>query len=220
MQHLLQATDTTLATWEARVELRQYREILVEDRGTNIVMLPSLSVGNTMDLHELINNWSRREFEYALHQCKEMLLLQLPRYSYLQKDRRACPIPAEVQVPMFVDHSLATSLVLFTLAGGLLHIGEETQSGHYRPFIYDEGSAYLSDDNLLPSRFPITDPLIENNIYILAYLRHTPPDVPGREAQIHWQDGGRSAAGQAPVRDSATGITTQEKARGSLSQDR
>ena len=204
MQHLLQATDTTLATWEARVELRQYREILVEDRGTNIVMLPSLSVGNTMDLHELISNWSRREFVYALHQCKEMLLLQLPRYSYLHKDRRACPIPAEVQVPMFVDHSLATSLVPFTLAGGLLHMGEETQSGHYRHFIYDEGSAYLSDDNLLPSRFPITDPLIEINIYILAYL----------------QDGGRSATGQASVRDSATGITTQEKARGSLSQDR
>ena len=194
MQHIFQVTDTALATWEARVELRQYREILVEDRGINIVMLPSLSVGYTMDLRELINNWSRREFVYALQQCKEMLLMQLPRYSYLHKDRRACPIPAEVQVPMFVDRSLATSLVLFKLAGGLLHIGEETQSGHYRHFIYDEGSTYLSDDNLLPSRYPITDPLIENNIYILAYLRHTPPDVPGRETQIHGQDGGRSAA--------------------------
>ena len=219
MQHLLQATDTTLATWEARVELRQYREILVEDRGTNIVMLPSISAGNTMDVHELISNWSRREFVYALHQCQEMLLLQLPRYSYPHKDRRACPIPVEVQVPMFVDHSLATGLVPFTLAGGLLHIGEETQSGHYRHFIYDEGSTYLSDDNMLPSRIQINDPLIEVNIYILAYLRHT-PDVPGRETQINWQDGGRSAAGQAPIRDSATGITTQEKAGGSLSQDR
>ena len=219
MQHLLQATDTTLATWEARVELRQYSEILVEDRGTNIVMLPSISAGNTMDVHELISNWSRREFVYALHQCQEMLLLQLPRYSYLHKDRRACPIPVEVQVPMFVDLSLATSLVSFTLAGGLLHIGEETQSGHYRHFIYDEGSAYLSDDNMLPSRIQINDPLIEVNIYILAYLRHT-PDVPGRETQINWQDGGRPASGQAPIRDSATGITTQEKAGGSLSQDR
>ena len=158
MQHIFQVTDTALATWEARVELRQYTEILVEDRGTNIVMLPSLSVGYTMDLRELINNWSRREFVYALQRCKEMLLMQLPRYSYLHKDRRACPIPAEVQVPMFVDRSLATSLVLFKLAGGLLHIGEETQSGHYRHFIYDEGSTYLSDDNLLPSRYPITDP--------------------------------------------------------------
>ena len=207
LQHVLQCEGVTLMEWEARAELSFPAETLVEDRGSNIVMLNTVDQGESMEVQALLDSWKvqprvqgQGTAWHGLTQCNELLLIQIPRYVRDSKDRRPCRIPMEVQAPVFTGLDTQIIAQRFSLIGGLLHIGEEPRSGHYRQFIIEDGIACLGDDFQRPQPTQISTPLMETNVYILVFLRDSSPDVAGSNAPSEEPDGGGQARRQAATR--------------------
>ena len=171
LQHILQSEEICLMEWEARVDLGFPAETLVEDRGRNLIMLNAPTQEESLDLQEMLAAWRDQAFVHGIAQCQELLFIQLPRYVHAHKDSRPCHIPAEVQAPHFTDLDRGTALHSYYLVGGLLHLGAEPRSGHYRHFIVEHGNVFLGDDFQNPEPAYLTSPLMTTNVYILAYIR-------------------------------------------------
>ena len=193
LQHILQSEGLRLLEWEARVDLGALGGTLAEDSGTNLLMLNNAEHGDSFNLQEMITAWSRQARVHALTQCGELLLLQLPRYVSDFRDGRPCRIPAEVQAPAFIGLDLEITDVPFKLIGGLLHLGVEPRSGHYRHFMIEDDVAYLGDDFQRPQPASLCTSLIESNVYILAYQRASPPDGAERDAPHEAAHGNRES---------------------------
>ena len=182
LQHILQIEGICLLEWEARVELSMPRETLVEDRGSNIIMLETIEQGRTLDVQAMLEGWSHQARVHGITTCSEILLVQLPRYVRDYKDSRPCCIPEQVQAPVFQNQYTQINQQEFRLIGGLLHLGEEPRSGHYRHFMVANERAYIGDDFQLPQPVSLTDSLVETNVYLIAYQRQSSTNVAGRDA--------------------------------------
>ena len=182
LQHILQSEGVRLLHWEARVDLGMPQGTLVEDSGVNLLMLHTTEHGDSFHLQEMLTAWNSQASVHALVQCGELLLLQLPRYVSDFKDCRPCRIPSEVQAPLFTGLGTGTAETKFRLIGGLLHLGEEPSSGHYRHFLVEDESFYLGDDFQCPQPVSLQTSFMETNVYILAYCREGLANVAGRDA--------------------------------------
>ena len=182
LQHILQTEGVSLLEWEARVELSMPRETLVEDRGKNIIMLETIEQGRILDVQTMLEEWSNQARVHGITSCGEILLVQIPRYVSDHKDHRPCCIPEQVQAPVFQNQYTQIDKQEFRLIGGLLHLGEEPRSGHYRHFMVANDRAYLGDDFQFPQPVTLTDPLVETNVYLIAYQRQSSTNVAGRDA--------------------------------------
>ena len=59
----------------------------------------------------------------------------------------------------------------FILRAGVIHLGEEPTSGHYRSLIRTEIQWYLADDSRPPTACQLNDSMITGNIYLLLLER-------------------------------------------------
>ena len=191
LQHVLQSERLCLLEWEARVELSNPRGTLVEDRGSNIIMLHTAERDETLDIQAMLTAWADQARVHGIAYCEEIMLVQLPRYVSHHKDIRPCRVPAQVQAPVFRGLDTQIEEHEFSLIGGLLHLGAEPRSGHYRHFLVENERAYLGDDFQLPQPVSLTTSLVESNVYILAYQRQSLTDVAGREAPGENANGNR-----------------------------
>ena len=80
-------------------------------------------------------------------------------------DFRRCFLPAfEGEGSVLTRHP-------FLLQAGVIHLGKEPTSGHYRGLIRAEAQWYLADDSRPPTACQLNDSVIKGNIYLLLLER-------------------------------------------------
>ena len=106
------------------------------------------------DLQTMINSWSNR-----------------PRYAGHGKNSQPVKLQGVVELPFYAGADSSLARVPFRPRSGIVHLGAEPRSGHYRSFVLWEGQWYLGDDACSPSACQLADQLIACNCYLLL-LEH------------------------------------------------
>ena len=178
--------------WQARC-LEPGRDVIC-DRGSTSPFI-SLDIQNMPALGEALASWHAQHYRRALSSPPVLLAIQLGRFRYngrrTIKIRTPCDIPLMLELPVFRDDQLGCSSRNYRLCGGIVHVGDLANSGHYRPFcVHNDvqslgsevaspsdatpmyGPYTLYDDDRPPTtRDPSTDNLLRHNTYVVFYLR-------------------------------------------------
>ena len=156
----------SLGAWETRSPLES--GYIVDEEGTSPVFL---NVDMAADLQTMINSWSNRSPIHAFLPPARFVCLALPRYAGHGKNIQPVQLQGAVALPFFAGADSTIARVPFRLRSGIVHLGSEPTSGHYRSFVLSEGQWYLGDDACPPSACQLADPLIACNCYFLL-LEH------------------------------------------------
>ena len=156
----------SLGAWETRSPLES--GYIVDEEGTFPVFL---NVDMAADLQTMINSWSNRSPIQAFLPPARFVCLALPRYAGRGKNSQPVQLQGAVALPFFAGADSTIARVPFRLRSGIVHLGSEPTSGHYRSFVLSEGQWYLGDDACPPSACQLADPLIACNCYLLL-LEH------------------------------------------------
>ena len=76
-----------------------------------------------------------------------------------------------LSLPAFEGEGSVLTWHSFILRAGVIHLGEEPTSGHYRSLIRAEAQWYLADDSRPPTACQLNDSMITGNIYLLLLER-------------------------------------------------
>ena len=178
--------------WQARC-LAPGRDVIC-DRGSTSPFI-SLDIQDRPALGEALASWHEQHYRRALSSPPIFLAIQLGRFQHngrrTIKIRTPCDIPLTLDFPVFRDDQLGCSSRNYRLCGGIVHIGDQANSGHYRPFcVHNDihslgsegtspgdatpmyGTYTLYDDDRPPTtRNPSTDNLLRHNTYVVFYFR-------------------------------------------------
>ena len=175
--------------WQARC-LAPGRDVIC-DRGSTSPFI-SLDIQDRPALGEALASWHEQHYRRALSSPPIFLAIQLGRFQHngrrTIKIRTPCDIPLTLDFPVFRDDQLGCSSRNYRLCGGIVHIGDQANSGHYRPFcVHNDihslgsegtspgdatpmyGTYTLYDDDRPPTaRNPSTDNLLRHNTYVVS----------------------------------------------------
>ena len=114
---------------------RLYSDI-VDEEGTSPVFL---NVDMAADLQTMINSWSNRSPIHAFLPPARFVCPALPRYAGHGKNSQSVQLQGAVALPFFAGADSTIARVPFRLRSGIVHLGSEPTSGHYRSFVLSEG---------------------------------------------------------------------------------
>ena len=142
---------------------------IVDEEGNSPVFL---NVELAADLQTMINSWSNnRSPIHAFLPPARFVCLALPRYAGHGKNSLPIKLQEAVELPFYAGADSSLARVRFRLRSGIVHLGAEPTSGHYRSFVLSEGQWYLGDDASSPSACQMADQLMACNFYLLL-LEH------------------------------------------------
>ena len=162
-----------------------------------------LRMGRHREIPAIANSWSR-DHNCLLTVAPELLVVSIVRFAYcnqhtrklrrsirLKKTISVCTIgeadlPALYAVQRDIQPELEnlfqfpTHATMYELLGGIIHIGDQAHTGHYRAFtvILESGGhpelsqqeVMMHDDNALPKRATKANlAQIASNVYVLAF---------------------------------------------------
>ena len=130
-----------------------------------------LDVEMLADLQGMILSWSNRDPTHAFLRPAKYVCMALPRYVGHGKNSQAAKLQEALDLPFFAGADSSIEWVPFQLRSGIVHLGAEPTSGHYRSFVNSEGQWYLGDDASTPAACHLSDQLIARNCYLLL-LEH------------------------------------------------
>ena len=126
--------------------------------------------GNQHDSAEflsMIDQWSRQTPARALITAERYAILALPRY--VGDGKNSSPIRLQEMLSLPVFEAAGSDLIWhsYFLRAGVIHLGEEPTSGHYRSLISMETQWFLADDSHPPTACNLSDSTITGNVYLL-----------------------------------------------------
>ena len=105
-----------------------------------------LHVEMATDLQIMTNGWSNRSPIHAFLRPARFVCLALPRYAGHGKNSQPVKLQGTVELPLYAGADSSIEWVPFQLRSGIVHLGAEPTSGHYRSFVLSDGQWYLGDD--------------------------------------------------------------------------
>ena len=145
MHHLLERNPLPFAhcQWEARPVpgTAAARRPLI--RGTAYVSVP-LPRSAHATLQDCVVRWHEQKIPHGLLGAPPVLFVHLARYANIARGKNPIRLPCKamqkVSFPVFrgTDHDVAWTS--YTLVAGVMHLGPQPQSGHYRSFLAHPGS--------------------------------------------------------------------------------
>ena len=152
--------------WETRSPMEA--GYVVDEEGLSPIFL---NVPLAEDLQTMINGWSNQTPVRALVNAEKFVFLALPRYAGDGKNSSSIRLPEMLSLPAFEGEGSVLTWQSFLLRAGVIHLGEEPTSGHYRSLIRAEAQWYLADDSRPPTACQLNDSAITGNIYLLLLER-------------------------------------------------
>ena len=149
LHHLLERNPLPFARchWEARPipGTAAARRPLI--RGTAYVALPlPRSVHAT--LQDCIVQWHEQKIPHGLLSAPPVLFVNLARYANIARGKNPIRLPCKamqkVTFPVFRGTGHDVAWTSYTLVAGVMHLGPQPQSGHYRSFLAHPGSCFDS----------------------------------------------------------------------------
>ena len=159
---LLNLPGIQVCSWETRSPMEA--GYVVDEEGLSPIFLAAPLAD---DLQAMINQWSNQTPVHALITAERYALLALPRYVGEGKNSSPIRLQETLSLPVFEAEGSALSWHSFLLRAGVIHLGEETTSGHYRSLIRTESQWFLADDSRPPTACNLNDPMITGNVYLL-----------------------------------------------------
>ena len=96
----------------------------------------------------------------------------------ISKTRQSFQLQRRINIPHFVDHAGNVEHATYRLRGGVLHVGQVVNAGHYQAFYFpgDDQNIWqthmMHDDGQAAKRGnEATRQAIQTNCYLLAYVR-------------------------------------------------
>ena len=159
---LLNLPGIQVCSWETRSPMAE--GYVVDEEGLSPIFLAAPLADN---LQAMINQWSNQTPVHALITAERYALLALPRYVGESKNSSPIRLQETLSLPVFEAEGSALTWHSFILRAGVIHLGEETTSGHYRSLIRTEAQWFLADDSRPPTACNLNDPMITGNVYLL-----------------------------------------------------
>ena len=148
--------------WETRSPMEA--GYVVDEEGLSPIFLSAPMVDS---LQSMIEQWSRQLPIRALITAERFVLLALPRYVGEGKNSNPIRLQETLSLPVFEAAGSDIAWHSFSLRAGVIHLGEEPTSGHYRSLISNASQWFLADDSRPPTACSLTDSLITGNAYLL-----------------------------------------------------
>ncbi|OLP91680.1 LINE-1 retrotransposable element ORF2 protein [Symbiodinium microadriaticum] len=159
---LLNLPGMQVCSWETRSPMEA--GYVVDEEGLSPIFLAAPFAA---DLQAMINQWSNQKPVHAMITAERFAILALPRYVGAGKNSSPIRLQETLSLPVFEAEGSALSWHSFSLRARVIHIGEETTSGHYRSLIRTATQWFLADDSRPPTVCNLNDPMITGNVYLL-----------------------------------------------------
>ena len=159
-------SEMKVCCWETRSPMEA--GYVVDEEGISPIFL---CAPLAEDLQTMINRWSSQMPVRALVAAEQFVFLAVPRYAGDGKNSSPIRLQELLLIPAYEGVGSTMTWHSFRLRAGVVHLGEEPTSGHYRSLIRAEEQWYLADDSRPPTACQINDPLITGNCYLLLLER-------------------------------------------------
>ena len=145
LHHLLERNPLPFAhcQWEARPipGTAAARRPLI--RGTAYVAVP-LPRSAHATLQDCVVQWHEQKIPHGLLGAPPVLFVNLARYANIARGKNPIRLPCKamqkVSFPVFRGTGHDVAWTSYTLVAGVMHLGPQPQSGHYRSFLAHPGS--------------------------------------------------------------------------------
>ena len=91
-------------------------------------------------IQEAIQQWHDQDGVHAFTLLPELLILQVSRFMHtdrgIRKTRQSFQLQCRINIPHFVDHAGSVEHATYHLRGGVLHVGQVVNAGHYQAFYF------------------------------------------------------------------------------------
>ena len=127
-----------------------------------------------ISLQKLVIVWRNQAAKHALITQPDIVCLRINRFdSQGNKVRSQIVISPAVYLPVFTGADEQTASTRYETCAVVYHLGETSQSGHYRTGLYSNGSlAHVTDDNLPAQLASAQDQaVIQDNAYLVFLKR-------------------------------------------------
>ena len=159
---LLNLPGIQICSWETRSPMEE--GYVVDEEGLSPIFLAT-PLAN--DLQTMIDQWSRQTPARALITAERYAILALPRYVGDGKNSNPIRLQEMLSLPVFEAAGSELIWHSYFLRAGVIHLGEEPTSGHYRSLISKETQWFLADDSHPPTACNLSDSTITGNVYLL-----------------------------------------------------
>ncbi|OLP82011.1 hypothetical protein AK812_SmicGene37389 [Symbiodinium microadriaticum] len=195
-------SEMKVCCWETRSPMEA--GYVVDEEGISPIFL---CAPLAEDLQTMINRWSSQMPVRALVAAEQFVFLAVPRYAGDGKNSSPIRLQELLLIPAYEGVGSTMTWHSFRLRAGVVHLGEEPTSGHYRSLIRAEEQWYLADDSRPPTACQINDPLITGNCYLLLlerqqaeledFFRNAPmSDISSKRGEAPSQNGGGQGKGK------------------------
>ena len=145
--HMLQKAGFAMATWEARIRVREEHQTVDAGQGLIFLELPS----GACDLQELMNAWATQAHPHALTHAPESFAVQLGRFPHRGKSLATVRFQQPVRVPVFHE-GVVCQWFQYEAVAGVIHYGHSAHAGHYRyRAVLKGGDNWLITDDAVAS---------------------------------------------------------------------
>ena len=145
LHHLLERNPLPFANcqWEARPIPGTEAASRPLIRGSIYVSVPLPRRGHAT-LQDCVVQWHEQKIPHGLLGTPSILLVNLARYANIARGKNPIRLPCKamqkVSFPVFRGTGHDVAWTSYTLVAGIMHLGPQPQSGHYRSFLAHPGS--------------------------------------------------------------------------------
>ena len=145
LHHLLERNPLPFANcqWEARPIPGTEAASRPLIRGSIYVSVPLPRRGHAT-LQDCVVQWHEQKIPHGLLGTPSFLLVNLARYANIARGKNPIRLPCKamqkVSFPVFRGTGHDVAWTSYTLVAGIMHLGPQPQSGHYRSFLAHPGS--------------------------------------------------------------------------------
>ena len=149
LHHLLERNPLPFARcqWEARPVPGTEAASRPLIRGSFYVSMPLPRRGHAT-LQDCIVQWHEQKIPHGLLGTPSILFVNLARYANIARGNNPIRLPCKalqkVSFPVFRGTGHDVTWTSYTLVAGVMHLGPQPQSGHYRSFLAHPGSCLAS----------------------------------------------------------------------------
>ena len=149
LHHLLERNSLPFARcqWEARPVPGTEAASRPLIRGSFYVSMPLPRRGHAT-LQDCIVQWHEQKIPHGLLGTPSILFVNLARYANIARGKNPIRLPCKalqkVSFPVFRGTGHDVTWTSYTLVAGVMHLGPQPQSGHYRSFLAHPGSCLAS----------------------------------------------------------------------------
>ena len=158
-------------TWQSRRNVGESTQVLDGGDGSSLFLPVPLS--HNVAVQSLVDDWHSQADVHALLTAPPCLVLQIGRFSRqgVHKDPHPIAHSPTCSVPIF---SLGTGVTFsrYQLRSCVVHLGDSTDSGHYRSALYDAHNSvffYTNDGQSAVKATKAQQREISTNTYLLFY---------------------------------------------------